>query len=233
MPSRRSPRRYSAGRAGWYRVLQLFRAHPTFSHQSSRIDTCRQLLRDVDYCNHCPLVASLSTSTSRRQVEWLEMFERENGNLRAAMGWALDEAVETAARLGWALWGFWVLRDHQREGYHLARALLARDIPPPMRPRVVFTACITALTQGDHDAVGKFSAEALESSRKTGDDLCAAYALWAMGVVAMNRGDFAKATLASRSPSPRHRRPPIPLPTQSHDPLPSKAMRLALMPPLD
>ena len=76
----------------------------------------------------------------------------------------------------------------------MARALLARDIPPPMRPRVVFTACITALTQGDHDAVGKFSAEALESSRKTGDDLCAAYALWAMGVVAMNRGDFAKAT---------------------------------------
>jgi hypothetical protein len=161
------------------------------------------------------------------------MFEREDGNLRAAMGWALDEAVETAARLGWALWGFWVLRDHQREGYHLARALLARDIPPPMRPRVVFTACITALTQGDHDAVGKFSAEALESSRKTGDDLCAAYALWAMGVVAMNRGDFAKATLASRSPSLRHRRPPIPLPTQSHDPLPSKAMRPALMPPLD
>ena len=42
----------------------------------------------------------MSTNTSRRQVEWLEMFERENGNLRAAMGWALDQAVETAARLG-------------------------------------------------------------------------------------------------------------------------------------
>jgi hypothetical protein len=42
----------------------------------------------------------LSTSTSRRQVEWLGMSEREDGNLRAAMGWALDEAVETAARLG-------------------------------------------------------------------------------------------------------------------------------------
>ena len=129
-----------------------------------------------------------------RQVEWLEILERENGNLRAAMSWALDASVETAARLGWALWGFWVVRDHQREGYHLARALLAREVPPAMRPKATFTACIMAWTQGDHEAVGTFSAEALESSRHTGDDLCAAYALWAMGVTAMNGGDLGKAT---------------------------------------
>jgi predicted ATPase/DNA-binding XRE family transcriptional regulator len=129
-----------------------------------------------------------------RQVEWLETLERESGNLRSAMGWALDEAVETAARLGWALWGFWVLRDHQREGHSFARALLTRDLPPAMRPRAVFTACIMAWTQGDHEAVREYSAEALESSRRTGDDLCAAYALWAMGVTEMNRGELAKAT---------------------------------------
>jgi predicted ATPase/DNA-binding XRE family transcriptional regulator len=129
-----------------------------------------------------------------RQVQWLELLERENANLRAAVAWALDEDAETAARLGWALWGFWILRDHQREGYRVARDLLARDLPTAMRPRAFFTACITAWTQGDLDAVQSFSAEALESSRRSGDDLCAAYALWAMGVVAMNRGDHAKAT---------------------------------------
>ena len=149
------------------------------------------------HAHHFLVLAERARSELRRprQVQWLETLERENANLRAAMGWSLDEDFETASRLGWALWGFWVLRDHQREGYQLARALLARDIPAAMRPRAVFTACITAWTQGDLDAVETtYSAEALESSRRSGDDLCAAYALWAMGVVAMNRGDHAKAT---------------------------------------
>jgi len=148
------------------------------------------------HANYFLVLAERARSELRRlrQVQWLEILERENANLRAAMSWALDEDVETASRLGWALWGFWILRDHQREGYQLSRSLLARDIPPAMRPRAVFTACITAWTQGDLDAVETFSAEALESSRRIGDDLCTAYALWAMGVVAMNRGDHAKAT---------------------------------------
>jgi predicted ATPase/DNA-binding XRE family transcriptional regulator len=128
-----------------------------------------------------------------RQVEWLETLGREKGNLRAAMGWALQESAETAARLGWALWGFWVLRDHQREGYRLAKALLASEVPPSVRPRAVFAACVMAWTQGEQEAVEKFAAEALELSRHSGDDLCAAYALWAMGVTAMNRGDEEKA----------------------------------------
>jgi predicted ATPase/DNA-binding XRE family transcriptional regulator len=129
-----------------------------------------------------------------RQIEWLETLERENGNLRAAMGWALDKDIETAVRLGWALWGFWVLRGHEREGYHLAKTLLARDIPEALRPRAVFAACVTAWTQGDHEAVDGLSAEALAASRLAGDDLCAAHTLWATGVVAMNRGDLTEAT---------------------------------------
>jgi len=42
------------------------------------------------------------------QVEWLRRLERGNGNLRAALSWALsaDETV-MAARLGWALYMFW------------------------------------------------------------------------------------------------------------------------------
>src|SRR5829696_1823656 len=39
------------------------------------------------------------------QVQWLNRLDRENGNLRTAMGWALSTGnVETAARMGWALW---------------------------------------------------------------------------------------------------------------------------------
>ena len=52
-----------------------------------------------------------------RQVQWLERLERENGNLRTAMSWALDtDDTESAARPGWALWLFWRFHGHQREG---------------------------------------------------------------------------------------------------------------------
>ena len=36
------------------------------------------------------------------------------------MGWALSAGeAETAVRMGWALWLFWWLRGHQREGASL------------------------------------------------------------------------------------------------------------------
>jgi predicted ATPase len=65
------------------------------------------------------------------QVEWLENLERDNGNLRAAISWAVseDEGDEVAARLGWALWVFWWLRGHQEEGRSSMETLLERDPP--------------------------------------------------------------------------------------------------------
>jgi predicted ATPase len=44
-----------------------------------------------------------------KQVEWLGRLEKENGNQRAAMSWALHPEggdAATAARVGWALWQF-------------------------------------------------------------------------------------------------------------------------------
>ena len=69
-----------------------------------------------------------------RQGEWLEKLEHENGNLRAAMGWAVSAGeTETASRLGWALWLFWWLRGHQREGRRWMEMLLEQDSPADLR----------------------------------------------------------------------------------------------------
>jgi predicted ATPase/DNA-binding SARP family transcriptional activator len=57
---------------------------------------------------------------------YLEKLERDHDNLRAALAWcAHDEGEgEAALRLVNALWWFWYLRDHFREGRkHLERAL--------------------------------------------------------------------------------------------------------------
>ena len=130
------------------------------------------------------------------QVEWLEKLERENGNLRAAMSWALSEAgeAEVAAGLGWTLWVFWWLRGHQGEGRHWMETLLGLDLPPNLRARSVQVANSMAYTQGDFEACARYSAEALELSRQVEDELCEAYALCGVGLDAMGRGDFGEAT---------------------------------------
>jgi tetratricopeptide (TPR) repeat protein len=130
------------------------------------------------------------------QVEWLENLERDNGNLRAAISWAVseDEGAEVAARLGWALWVFWWLRGHQEEGRSSMETLLERDPPARLRARAVQVANAMAYTQGDFEACARYSREALELSRGVGDELCEAYALCGLGLEAMGRGDLGEAT---------------------------------------
>jgi tetratricopeptide (TPR) repeat protein len=130
-----------------------------------------------------------------RQVQWLERLEKENGNLRAAMSGALEtDDAETAARLGWALWLFWRFRGHQHEGRRWMEVLLKRDVPAPLRPRVVHAAMSMAYMQGDYEAVAQYSPELLNLSQEVGDALCAAYGWCGMGLVAMARGNFEEAT---------------------------------------
>ena len=65
------------------------------------------------------------------QVEWLQRLEKENGNLRAALSWAIstDEMV-MAAWLSFALWMFWWQRGHFAEGLGwLERSLHVRAGP--------------------------------------------------------------------------------------------------------
>jgi predicted ATPase/DNA-binding XRE family transcriptional regulator len=129
------------------------------------------------------------------QVEWLEKLERENGNLRAVMSWALDGGdAEVAARLGWALWLFWVMRGYHGEGRRWSEAVLDRDLPQGLRARASVAAATMAYGQGDHEACEGYSDVALDLSRRAGDELCTAYALSLVGTNSMHRGELKKAT---------------------------------------
>jgi len=60
------------------------------------------------------------------QRTWLDRLERELGNLRNALRWAIDSGeVELALRLAGALWFFWDMRGHLREGQQWLEAALA------------------------------------------------------------------------------------------------------------
>ena len=65
------------------------------------------------------------------QVEWLDRLEAENDNLRAAIGWSLEaNDAPAAARFGWSLGMYWVMRARHTEGRLLMEQTLARgDLP--------------------------------------------------------------------------------------------------------
>ena len=130
-----------------------------------------------------------------RQVEWLDRLDLENGNLMAAASRALDTGdAETGARLGWALWLFWMIRGYQREGRRLVEAMLQSDLSPVLRARVLVAAGSLAYSYGDFEWCERYSEEGLTLSRQLGDTLQVAWAEFGLGVAAMSRADHEAAT---------------------------------------
>src|SRR5207249_3024416 len=83
-----------------------------------------------------------------RQLTWLRRLDRELDNARAALGWA--EAcgdTETVLRLAGALWWYWWMRGHLREGQRWLEPALARDaaVPAAVRAKAL---CAAALLLG-------------------------------------------------------------------------------------
>jgi predicted ATPase/DNA-binding CsgD family transcriptional regulator len=141
------------------------------------------------------------------QVGRLDELERENGNFRVVMGWALAEGeAGMVARLGWALRRFWLLHGHQAEGRRWMEALLERDVPPSSRSRVALVAALMSHAQGDYQACEGYAPEALAVSRQVGDERCAAYALTLLGLAEMRRGNVEGATARFEESLPLLRR---------------------------
>lgn len=129
-----------------------------------------------------------------RQGAWLENLERENGNLRAAIAWALDaNGAEIAGRLCWALWLFWWARGHHREGRRWSEAALARALPPAWRARVLPVAAAMSYAGNDGDLAEKRWREGLSVSLREGDALAEGYSKAGLGLAEMAGGDYESA----------------------------------------
>jgi predicted ATPase/DNA-binding SARP family transcriptional activator len=128
------------------------------------------------------------------QVKWLERWDKENGNLRSALSWALSvDEIATAARLCWVLWRFWWIRNQQPEGRRwMERVLLRRDaLPPALLIRATIATAAMAYGQGDGEAFLRYVRELEELSREVGGDaLAEAFAHVGFGLMATARGDL-------------------------------------------
>jgi ATP/maltotriose-dependent transcriptional regulator MalT len=138
---------------------------------------------------------------------WMDRLEAEHDNLRAALEWFLDaDEPELAVRLTGALWHFWFVRGHLREGGQwLDRALTARR--PPQRthygttPRAETPALAKALTgagvlahyRAEYRVAAALCGEGLALSRRIEDPASVAAALDGLALVARAGGNYAAA----------------------------------------
>ena len=136
-------------------------------------------------------------NTGVEGTDWLDAFERENNNFRAALEWLTETGnAEWGLRLGTALHRFWERREMLAEGRDRLGKILKLEqaaAATPMRARALFAAGVLALEQSEHAAAEAFLQESLAISRELGDKRGVAVSLNAMASEARNRGDMANA----------------------------------------
>src|SRR5215207_4732515 len=87
------------------------------------------------------------------QASVIERLEAEQGNMRAALAWAVDQAdAATALRLTSNLWKFWLVRSRLTEGLDWLERSLAvpGNAPAETRMDVLYAAGSFARLQGDY-----------------------------------------------------------------------------------
>ena len=147
-----------------------------------------------------------------QQGVWLERLEVEYGNLRVAIGWALEsEEAEIAGRLCWALWLFWWARGYHEEGRRWSEATLGHEPPPAWRARVLAVAAVMCYAENDHDSAEERWGEGVSVARREGDAVAEGYSRAGIGLVRMARSDY-EAAAASLSEA-------LPLLESCQDPL--------------
>jgi predicted ATPase len=131
------------------------------------------------------------------QIEWLDRLEADNDNLRAAIGRSLEAGeAPTAARIGWSLSMYWVMRARQSEGRLLMEQTLARggDFPAQMRARAIWALAACVYGSGDNEWLMALCEEDIALSKQAGDTRVEAYALGIMGMAALQLGELERAT---------------------------------------
>ena len=135
----------------------------------------------------------------KQQVRWYNVLEREHDNLRTALRWSIDRNDDQpSARLGAALWRFWLLRGHLNEGRHwLEQALAQVPERTVLRAEVLHAVGALASRQDDYARAYTLLEESIEICRTFKDTQGIAYALVSLSLLAHKQGDYVRATTYS------------------------------------
>ncbi len=126
------------------------------------------------------------------QLDWADWARRELADLRAALDHTIGErrGLELAARL----WFVWLCLGRIKEGRrYLDEALARTTVPCADRSRALWVSAWLALSQGHLTAAQDRAAAALHTALDQRDDVAAGAAVHVTAVLALIRGELARA----------------------------------------
>jgi len=111
--------------------------------------------------------------TTAERRAWLDRLEQEHDNIRAALGWAVEQReAEIALRFVATLWRFWQFRGYLAEGHERAREAIAMS-GASEHPRLLLAALDAAgglaYWRAEHPESRQHYRRALELAKQLGD----------------------------------------------------------------
>ncbi|MDQ2965001.1 MAG: tetratricopeptide repeat protein, partial [Chloroflexota bacterium] len=135
--------------------------------------------------------------TGSRPARFLDALAADHDNLRTALDRAVARGwVDVALRLGAALWRFWQMRGHLREGRERLAGILALpgvDGHPAALTRALGAAGSVAYWMGDFAAAQAPYERALDLSRETGDPGAIAESLYNLSFIFIFQKNYERA----------------------------------------
>ncbi len=174
---------------GRFRMLEMVREHALSLLEPAELARARRR-----HAEHFLSVARAVSPSLKKEPAALDRIAREQGNLRAALEWSLEESPEVALGLAAALVPFWRIRGPFAEGRRFLDAALALEGGAAAdRAKALAGAGALAYAQGDVASAAARFEESLPVSREAGDLVGVAGALNNLGVIARERGDLERA----------------------------------------
>lgn len=129
-----------------------------------------------------------------QSADWLTKLENDHDNLRATLQWAAEKDPPLGQRLAGAIWRFWWLHGHIREGCdQLGLFLSLTPSADAVRVKMLSGAAQLNRLKGKRELARSYSEEELELARSIGDKKNAALALQRLGFLRLDDGELAEA----------------------------------------
>jgi len=180
------------GEAVAYRLLETLRAYAS-EQLTEAGESDRMRSRHAAWLLGLARQADCAMRTGCRP-DWLARLDSEVDNLRGALGWAVQQAPETALALAATLQEFWYSRGYNDEGRDwLGRALAAAPTPTPARVRALNALAQLLGQQSDYAGAQRHLEEAESLARALNDQAGLAETLRLAAWAANDRHDQAAA----------------------------------------
>jgi predicted ATPase len=126
---------------------------------------------------------------------WHDLIQRDHENIRSALDhFEATSEIESAMRLSGAIAEFWDQRAHHPEALLRYTRLLEADTrPTPARAKALDAASMIATKSGHQQTAVKWQEEALALHRQFGDKRGTAIAMWGLGYLWVEDGNYVAA----------------------------------------